>query len=639
MRRRFKLLAVVIGVPAVLVLAAAMVLPMLADSVHYKGELSALVKERTGRDLYIDGNVRLRLFPQLHLTVTDVRLANPPGFSSPDFARLPWLAVDVKLLPLLAGRVEPRAIVVTGLHLYLERDRQGRGNWESPSIAEQDSAVKQQTPSSTPLAVGELDVRDATLHWRDQASGETVTLPAINLQTGVVRGDKGIDDVRLQLRLPQSGTAIDARGDVALGAMGDSVVMAKLTATFQHPGAAGMQFDGTLGTGLKVDLQKQYLSLENLSISARGTGSDEEQITVEIAAELGFDLAGQRLLESAVSATVPSFSLSGISGNLALKGVLTGDLGAGTYGLENMRGSGNVGGKGTVDSNVVFSLAGALNGDLAMGKFSARGLTVDASIDGNSTPLRLEADLDISPRAQTLTATAMHLSIQDWRVDGAMTLRAAASPAGLQGVLDLRIQDQPIAGSFGIIESEAHAGSVDVGFDLVADLDLEDGGYVPRGRHAMVMRARVTPESADGSWHIDDVNLGARLADASFPDGKLTIRLQADLAVNVSRQSVRSDNLQVTIDDSRIVGSVNVQRFGKPAVQVDLQADSIDADRYLLPVSGRTGGSAAATPVDASIEAIRALDFAGEVRVQTLILRGLELKDVRLTSDGAVSGG
>jgi len=32
MRRRFKLLAVLIGVPAVLVLVAAMVLPMLADS-------------------------------------------------------------------------------------------------------------------------------------------------------------------------------------------------------------------------------------------------------------------------------------------------------------------------------------------------------------------------------------------------------------------------------------------------------------------------------------------------------------------------------------------------------------------------------------------------------------------------------
>ncbi len=58
MRRRFKLLAVLIGVPAVLVAAAAIVLPMLADSVHYRREVIALVKERSGFDLRIDGDPR-----------------------------------------------------------------------------------------------------------------------------------------------------------------------------------------------------------------------------------------------------------------------------------------------------------------------------------------------------------------------------------------------------------------------------------------------------------------------------------------------------------------------------------------------------------------------------------------------------
>ena len=117
------------------------------------------------------------------------------------------------------------------------------------------------------------------------------------------------------------------------------------------------------------------------------------------------------------------------------------------------------------------------------------------------------------------------------------------------------------------------------------------------------------------------------------------MKLQADVAVNMDEEIVRSDNLLATIDDSRIAGSVTIQRFDEPAVRVDLQADHINADRYLLPVAGSTDGSVAATPIDASIEAIRALDFAGEVRVQTLILRGMELNDVRVTSGGAVSGG
>ena len=84
---------------------------------------------------------------------------------------------------------------------------------------------------------------------------------------------------------------------------------------------------------------------------------------------------------------------------------------------------------------------------------------------------------------------------------------------------------------------------------------------------------------------------------------------------------------------------MNVQRFDKPAVRVDLQADRIDADRYLLPVAGSAAGAARAAPIGASIDAIRALDFTGEVRVQNLLLRGMQLKNVRLTAGGGVSGG
>jgi hypothetical protein len=639
MRRRFKLLAVLIGVPAVLVSVAAIVLPMLADSVHYRREVIALVKERTGFDLHIDGDVRLRVFPQLRLTVTDVRLANPPGFSNPDFARLPWLAVDIKLLPLLAGHLEPRAIVVTGPHLHIERDRRGRGNWES--AARQDTGGKQRTASPATLAalaVGKLRVRDATVHWRDHASGETITLAAISLQTGAVRGAAGIDDARLQLEIPGGGGSVEVRGDVALDAAGERVVIPNLTATFHRPGADGMQVDGTLNAGLTVAFREQRLALETLAISARGLGSDEREFTLEVGGELGIDLARQRLEASTLTATLTSFSLPGMSGALTLEGALSGDLRAGTYGLENMRGNGKMTGKALSDAKVDFSLAGALNTNVRTEKYSALGLAIDGSVDDGAVPFSLVTDLDIAPRAQTLTATAMRLSIHDWRAEGAMTLRAAASPTGVQGVLDLRVQDQPVAGSFAITESETNADSVDVRLDMVADLDLESG-YTPRGRHAVVLRASVTPESADGFWHIDDVNLGARVTDGSFPDGELRLKLQADIAVNVDEERVRSDNVQLAIDDSRIVGSVHVQRFDKPVVRIDLQADNINADRYLLPAAGSTGGGTGATPIDASIEAIRALDFAGEVRVQTLTLKGMQLKNVRVTSGGAVSGG
>jgi hypothetical protein len=637
MRRRFKLLAALIVVPAMLVLVAVIVLPMLVDSSHYKRQVIALVKERTGHDLHIDGDVRLRVFPGLRLTVSHIRLANPPGFSTSDLARLPWLMVDVKLLPLLAGRIEPHALDVVGLRLNLERDQRGRGNWQTTVAMAQDADTRQGTAADTLLAtmaVGALDVRDATLHWRDQISNETITVSAITLQTGALQVGKGIDDVRLQATLLESGATIEARGDVTLSAAGRTLVIRKLETTFRELAIAGMRIDGTLNTRLTVDLAEQRLSLDTVRVSARGSGNENRQIAMEITTALEFDFLQRRLTESALSLKVPAYSLFGIDGDLVLKGVLSGDLRTATYTFEKMQGSGTMGGEALADSDVAFALGGALNADLERRKILAPGLEIAGSVDGDRLPFRFIADLDMSQRARVLTATDMRLTLRDWQLDGAMTVRAAASPPGVQGVLDLRVQDQPLAGSFAVTESSQNSGGIDVRFDVVADLDIEGGGLALRGRSAVVLRAEVKPAPVDGPWRVGDLKLGARLTDASFPDGELTVKLRADLELDTDKETVHSNNLRVTIDDSHITGSVNVRNFDRPAVRFDLQADTIDADRYLLAVAAGSGGSDHATPVGASIDAIRALDFAGEVRVRKLTLKGVQLENVRFTSGG-----
>ncbi len=637
MRRRFKLLAALIVVPAMLVLVAVIVLPMLVDSSHYKRQVIALVKERTGHDLHIDGDVRLRVFPGLRLTVSHIRLANPPGFSTSDLARLPWLMVDVKLLPLLAGRIEPHALDVVGLRLNLERDQRGRGNWQTTVAMAQDADTRQGTAADTLLAtmaVGALDVRDATLHWRDQISNETITVSAITLQTGALQVGKGIDDVRLQATLLESGATIEARGDVTLSAAGRTLVIRKLETTFRELAIAGMRIDGTLNTRLTVDLAEQRLSLDTVRVSARGSGNENRQIAMEITTALEFDFLQRRLTESALSLKVPAYSLFGIDGDLVLKGVLSGDLRTATYTFEKMQGSGTMGGEALADSDVAFALGGTLNADLERRRILAPGLEIAGSVDGDRLPFRFIADLDMSQRARVLTATDMRLTLRDWQLDGAMTVRAAASPPGVQGVLDLRVQDQPLAGSFAVTESSQNSGGIDVRFDVIADLDIEGGGLTLRGRSAVVLRAEVKPAPVDGPWQVGDLKLSARLTDASFPDGELTVKLRADLELDTDEETVHSNNLRVTIDDSHITGSVNVRNFDRPVVRFDLQADSIDADRYLLAVAAGSGGSDHATPVGASIDAIRALDFAGEVRVRKLTLKGVQLENVRFTSGG-----
>lgn len=637
MKRRFKLLAVIIGVPTVLAFVAVVVATALIDSSQYKRQMIALVKEHTGQELHIDGDLRLRLFPSLRLTASHIRLANPPGFSRSDLARLPWLMVEVKLLPLLAGRVEVGTVDVVGLRLNLERDQHGRGNWQTTVTVGHDANARQGSAAEALLAamaVGELNIRDATLHWRDRISNETMTLTAVTLHTGAFRIGKGIDDVRLQATLLENGATIEARGDIRLAAAGGNLMVPKLATIFRGLTIAGMRVDGTLSTRLTTDFAQQRLTLDSVRVSARAWASENRQIAVEINTALDFDFLRRRLTKSALSLKVPAYSLFGVDGELVLKGVLSGDLRAATYTFEKMQGSGRMGGQALAGSEVAFALGGTLNADLKKRKIFAPGLEIAGSVDGDRLAFRFIADLGLSHPARSLTATGMRLSLRDWQIDGTMTVRAAASPPGVQGVLDLRVQDRPLAGSFAVTESPLNSDAVDVRFDLVADLDIEGAGLALRGRSALVLRAEVKPAPADGSWQVGNLMLGARLTDAAFPDGELIVKLRGDLEVDVNKEIVHSNNLRVTIDDSVITGSVSVRDFNKPAIRFDLQANTIDADRYLPPTPVRSDGPGHATPIDASIDAIRALDFAGEVRVQKLTLNGVLMENVRFTFGG-----
>src|SRR5690606_19323570 len=69
------------------------------------------------------------LFPWLGLELTDATLASATTPDQP-FADLRLLGLSVRVLPLLRKEVQMSDIRVDGLNLNLQRDKNGRGNWE-----------------------------------------------------------------------------------------------------------------------------------------------------------------------------------------------------------------------------------------------------------------------------------------------------------------------------------------------------------------------------------------------------------------------------------------------------------------------------------------------------------------------------
>ncbi len=124
-----KKLLIGLAVVVVIAIAAALAVPFLVPVDFYKGQIIARVRDATGRDLSINGPVRLSVLPSLAIEASDIAFANAPGAGAKDMATLGKLQVAIKLLPLLHGEFVVDHFVLVDPVIALEVDKQGHGNW------------------------------------------------------------------------------------------------------------------------------------------------------------------------------------------------------------------------------------------------------------------------------------------------------------------------------------------------------------------------------------------------------------------------------------------------------------------------------------------------------------------------------
>ena len=174
----------VYGLTGAVVLLAAVVLglPSLIDWNAWKPELSAKMKELTGRTLEVHGDLSFSVLPSLHLAADDVRVSNAPGAQSADMVALHTLKVSVDLAPLLMGRIEVAKIELVQPVIELERLAGGQANWtlgagDTGIDSGRDGAREQAAPeltaagSARAFRLENLSIRGGTIHYRDSAKG------------------------------------------------------------------------------------------------------------------------------------------------------------------------------------------------------------------------------------------------------------------------------------------------------------------------------------------------------------------------------------------------------------------------------------------------------------------------------------
>ncbi|MBM3346741.1 MAG: AsmA family protein, partial [Betaproteobacteria bacterium] len=272
-----KIIAAIAGVIVVVLVAGVAIIAATFDPDKYKPEIAALVKEKTGRTLTIDGPLKLSVFPKLGVSMGRVRLSEPNGTKA--FASLSESRVSLALLPLLSKQVVVDRVVLAGLNAELVRGKDGRLNIDdltgagAAKPAAKDGGIdKGGGAASVKLEVDGVDIRADSLGWRDEMDGTQVKVTALQLKTGrIAEGAQGklelsarVEGVRPKMGLALS-LAAGYRMDPGKGAVALSGLSAKVEG--DAPGAAGLL--ATLKGDIESDPGKGLLRVAGLELSAR----------------------------------------------------------------------------------------------------------------------------------------------------------------------------------------------------------------------------------------------------------------------------------------------------------------------------------------------------------------------------------
>lgn len=177
------------------------------DLNDYKGTIAKTVEAATGRALTIEGNIEKSFVPWLGLKLGAMEMSNAPGFGDTAFASVETVGIKVALIPLFSRRIEVDTIVLDGLSMNLQRNRDGTNNWDDlvkVNAAPKQSAPKDKKPlkakaaiSKTDwlagLVIGGLNIDNAKIHWVDQQVGRELEISNLDITSGAVRIDHPID--------------------------------------------------------------------------------------------------------------------------------------------------------------------------------------------------------------------------------------------------------------------------------------------------------------------------------------------------------------------------------------------------------------------------------------------------------------
>lgn len=162
-----------VAVLLVAIVVAGVAILSTLDFNDYKGLVAEQAKKATGRDLVIAGDLNLEISLNPAIAVNGVTFANANWGSRPDMVRIDRFAAEVSLIPLLSGQVVINRLLLEGVDLLAETDKNGLGNWEFGSAKPVEAAPAESSSGAVTIpSVDQVVMKDIIVTYKDGITGQ-----------------------------------------------------------------------------------------------------------------------------------------------------------------------------------------------------------------------------------------------------------------------------------------------------------------------------------------------------------------------------------------------------------------------------------------------------------------------------------
>lgn len=432
-----------------IVVAGLIALPFVVDPNDYKDEISTQVEKVTGRNLTLQGDIGLSVFPWIALELGPLSLSNAEGFKSDAFAKVEAAEIRIKLMPLLKKQLEMDTVVLDGLVLNLETDKNGKTNWDDLTRAgdKDEAEAKPETdeeksgPALAAVSVAGVKLTNANILWSDAAKGESYQLRNLNLNTDpLVPGEPTAVDMAFDLisAKPEAKAHVTLDTNVMVDMENQQYALTDLAFTTLAEGKAlpFSQADISLNGNVQADMVKQLVSVTELALSAKAS-NDTQNIDAQLSGQVNSNLANQQTTidNLKLTADIVDPALPGEKATLELSSKVSADLQQETVTLSALLLKlQDLVMEGDIKANNILGDKPGYAGSVHIQPFSLRKLAADMNIElpemaDTSTLEKVELTTELEGSTNSINAKQLDLTLDQSRLTGQLAINNFSKPA------------------------------------------------------------------------------------------------------------------------------------------------------------------------------------------------------------------